>query len=301
MKNVIVTGANGFIGSTLVNNLLKNGVKVVAIDISFAAPRIPDCDQVVKLEVGLDDVEKLKSLIPAGKYDSMYHLAWAGVNGPSKADPTVQLNNIQLGINCAQLCKAIGVKKLLCAGTVAEQAVHSLPNLTQTSGGMMYGVAKHCAHLMLEDYCKNIGIGFVWMQFSNIYGVGNKTGNLVSYTLGELLKGNEATFGPAAQPYDFIYVDDLLEAVFRLGANETRKSFYYIGSGRPRILKEYLLRIGELAGYEDKVGIGVRPDDGIKYSMEMFSTKDLVETIGEYAKTDFDTGIMNTIAWLKSL
>ena len=148
MKNVIVTGANGFIGSTLVNNLLKNGAKVVAIDISFAAPRIPDCDQVVKLEVGLDDVEKLKGLISEGEYDAMYHLAWAGVNGPSKADPTVQLNNIQLGINCAQLCKGIGVKKLLCAGTVAEQAVHSLPNLTQTSGGMMYGVAKHCAHLM---------------------------------------------------------------------------------------------------------------------------------------------------------
>ena len=75
MKNVIVTGANGFIGSTLVNNLLKNGVMVVAIDISFAAPRIPDCDQVVKLEVGLDDVEKLKSLISAGEYDAMYHLA----------------------------------------------------------------------------------------------------------------------------------------------------------------------------------------------------------------------------------
>ena len=67
MKNVIVTGANGFIGSTLVNNLLKNGVKVVAIDISFTAPRIPDCDKVIKLEVGLDDVEKLIELIPAAE------------------------------------------------------------------------------------------------------------------------------------------------------------------------------------------------------------------------------------------
>lgn len=299
MKNVIVTGANGFIGSTLVNNLLKNGVKVVAIDISFAAPRIPDSDQVVKLEVGLDDVEKLKSLIPAGEYNAMYHLAWAGVNGPSKADPTVQLNNIQLGINCAQLCKAIGVKKLLCAGTVAEQAVHSLPNLTQTSGGMLYGVAKHCAHLMLEDYCKNIGLQFVWMQFSNIYGVGNKTGNLVSYTLGELLKGNEATFGPAAQPYDFIYVDDLLEAVYRLGYSETPKACYYIGSGSPRILKEYLMKIGELAGMQDKVGIGIRPDDGIKYDFSMFDTTPLKEAIGDYVGTPFEEGIKKTINWLK--
>lgn len=299
MKNVIVTGANGFIGSTLVNILLKNGVKVVAIDISFVAPRIPDCNQVVKLEVGMDDVDKLKSLIPAAEYDAMYHLAWAGVNGPSKADPTVQLNNIQLGINCAQLCKAIGVKKLLCAGTVAEQAVHSLPNLNQTSGGMMYGVAKHCAHLILEDYCKNIGLQFVWMQFSNIYGVGNKTGNLVSYTLGELLKGNEATFGPAAQPYDFIYVDDLLEAVYRLGNSETKQASYYIGSGSPRILKEYLLEIGKLAGMQENVGIGIRPDDGIKYDFSMFDISSLKEAIGEYVSTSFEEGIMKTIDWLK--
>ena len=248
----------------------------------------------------MDDVEKLKSLIPAGEYDAMYHLAWAGVNGPSKADPSVQLNNIQLGINCAQLCKAIGVKKLLCAGTVAEQAVHSLPNLAQTSGGMMYGVAKHCAHLMLEDYCKNIGLQFVWMQFSNIYGVGNKTGNLVSYTLGELLKGNEATFGPAAQPYDFIYVDDLLEAVYRLGASETKQACYYIGSGSPRILKEYLMKIGELAGMKDKVGIGIRPDDGIKYDFSMFDTTPLKETIGDYVCTPFEEGIKKTINWLKA-
>ncbi len=299
MKNVIVTGANGFIGSSLVNILIKNGVQVVAIDISFAMPRISDCDQVLKLESGLDDVNRIQKLIPNGEYDAMYHLAWAGVNGQSKADPTVQLNNIQLGINCAQLCKAIGVKKLLCAGTVAEQAVHSLPDLSKTSGGMMYGVAKHCAHLMLESYCKNIGLPFVWMQFSNIYGVGNRTGNLVSYTLGELLKGSGATFGPAVQPYDFIYVDDLLEAVYRLGSAETYLSSYYIGSGSPRILKEYLLEIGELVGMKDKVGIGIRPDDGIKYNFTMFDTTPIRDAIGNYVSTSFEEGIKKTINWLK--
>ena len=283
----------------MVSILLKNGVKVVAIDISFAAPRIPDYKEVIKLEVGLDDVEYLQSLIPKAEYDAMYHLAWAGVNGPSKADPSVQLNNIQLGINCAKLCKAIGIKKLLCAGTVAEQAVHSLPNLSQTSGGMMYGVAKHCAHLMLEDYCKNIGQPIVWMQFSNIYGVGNKTGNLVSYTLGELIAGKEATFGPAAQPYDFIYVDDLLEAVYRLGSTETNKTTYYIGSGAPRILKEYLLEIGELVGMQEKIRIGVRPDDGIRYDFSMFDTSPLKESISDYVNISFDDGIKKTIDWLK--
>lgn len=299
MKNVIVTGGNGFIGSSLIKKLVANGIKVVAVDITFQGERLPDSELITKIESCVDAslVEKL----PVEEYDAFYHLAWKGVNGADKANPSVQLANIQMAIDCADICKKLNVKKYLCAGTVAENATFSLPNLEKTSGGMMYGVAKHACRLILEDYCKNIGQQFVWMQFSNIYGVGNKTGNLVSYTLGELMAGNEATFGPSLQPYDFIYVDDLIEAVYRLGEKETNKAFYYIGSGSPRLLKKYLLRIGQLAGYADKVGIGIRPDDGIKYSMDMFCNDDLVDAVGEYVSTDFDNGINKTIEWLKSL
>ena len=296
MKKVIVTGANGFIGSSLIKKMIANNVEVVAVDITFAGNRLPDSNLITKVEAGVDAA--LAEKIPAGEYDAFYHLAWRGVNGAEKADPNVQLANIQMAVDCANICKKLGVKKYLCAGTVAENATFSLSNLEQTSGGMMYGVAKHACRLIVEDYCKNIGQQFVWMQFSNIYGVGNKTGNLVSYTLGELMAGKEATFGPALQPYDFIYVGDLIEAVYRLGANDTQKSFYYIGSGSPRQLKDYLLRIGELAGYADKVGIGIRPDDGIKYSIEMFDTSSLVEAIGVFVSTDFDSGIIKTIEWL---
>lgn len=299
MKKVLVTGANGFIGSSLIKKMIANNIEVVAVDITFAGNRLPDSNLITKVESGVEAA--LAEKIPAGEYDAFYHLAWRGVNGAEKADPLVQLANIQMAVDCANICKQLNVKKLLCAGTVAENATFSLPELAKTSGGMMYGVAKHACRLILEDYCKNIGQQFVWMQFSNIYGVGNKTGNLVSYTLGELLAGKEATFGPALQPYDFIYVDDLIEAVYRLGANDTKKSFYYIGSGSPRILKDYLLRIGELAGCADKVGIGIRPDDGIKYTMDMFCNKDLVETIGEYVCTSFVDGIEKTIEWLKTL
>lgn len=296
MKRVIITGANGFIGSSLLKRLLLQNIQVVAIDVAFSEERVPNNMLITKIVSTLDDEAKLLETIPEDAYDAFYHLAWRGVNGAEKANPVIQAENTRMAMICASIAKKLNCAKFLCAGTVAEQATHSLSKLDVTSGGMMYGVAKYCTHLMLETYCKNVGLPFVWMQFSNIYGPSNKTGNLVSYTIGELVKGNTATFGPAQQPYDFIYVEDLLEAVLRLGECQTTKSYYYIGSGSPRILKDYLHEIGILYGREDLIQVGVRPDDRIEYRYEMFDNSDLVKDIGEYVTMSFTEGIKKTIA-----
>lgn len=295
MNKVIVTGANGFIGSSLIKRLVDENIQVLAIDISFKDSRLPESNFVTKIEMNLDNEYIMLANLPIDRYDAFYHFAWRGVNGIDKADPVIQLANAQMAVRCASVAQKVGCKKFLCAGTVAEQATNSLGHLSKTNGGMMYGVAKYCTHLMLETYCKNIGMPFVWMQFSNIYGPSNKTGNLIGYTLGQLIAGNEATFGPAQQPYDFVFVDDLLEAIYRIGKNDNKQNCYYIGSGTPRQLKEYLLEVGRAYGKERLIKIGVRPDDGIVYTMEMFDNSALIRDIGEYVSKSFDEGIRYTI------
>ncbi|MBS4876449.1 MAG: NAD-dependent epimerase/dehydratase family protein [Acutalibacteraceae bacterium] len=297
MQKVIITGANGFIGRSLVTKLIGKKVNVVAIDVAFENSILPESEYLTKIQMSLDNTERLiAALSVEDGYDVFYHLAWQGVNGVTKADPFIQLNNAQMALKCAKVAKDIGCGKFLCAGTIAEQAVNSLPHLEKTSGGMMYGAAKHCTHLMLETYCKSIGLDFVWMQFSNIYGAQNKTGNLISYTLGEILSGREALFGSASQPYDFIFVDDLLEAVYRLGDRATSRNTYYIGSGAPRVLKEYLLEVGRIADREVLIQIGKRPDDGIVYTWDMFDTTALVQDIGEYVTKSFTERIQETVS-----
>lgn len=299
MVSAIVTGANGFIGSTLVKKLVDNNVRVLAIDITFSPSHLPETDLVTKLETFIVNAEDLVSKIPQGEYDAFYHFAWVGVNGAVKADPIAQIKNIEMAAICMKACKQIECKKFLCAGTIAEQSVNSLPLLEKTSGGMMYGVAKHCTHLMLENYSKNIGQSFVWMQLSNIYGPGNKTGNLVSYTLSELLSGNNPSFGPANQPYDFVNVNDTIEAIFRLGTKETKQVAYYIGSGQPRLLRDYLVAIGDALKCPERIGIGQRADDGIKYTFEMFDANATISEIGNYNTQTFEEGIQETIEWMK--
>ena len=295
MKKVIVTGANGFIGSSLIKRLVEENVQVVAIDISFKVSSLPESKFINKIEMSLDDEALMLANIPIDRYDVFYHFAWRGVNGVDKADPVVQLENAQMAVRCVAVAQKVGCKKFLCAGTVAEQAIISLSHLDKTNGGMIYGVSKYCTHLMLETYCKSIGMPFVWMQFSNIYGPNNKTGNLISYTLGQLTTGHEATFGPAQQPYDFIFVDDLLEAIYRIGENDNKKNCYYIGSGAPRQLKDFLMEVGKVYGREDLIKIGARPDDGIVYTLDMFDNSALVDDIGWYVSKSFTEGIKYTI------
>lgn len=295
MNNVFVTGANGFIGSALVNKMISNGISVVAVDISFEHSHLIESDLLTKVTLDLNSDVIFDEHIPMYGYDAFYHLAWTGVNGPNKANPIVQLENAKLTVKCAEFAKKTGCKKFLCAGTIAERAVESLPDLKNVNGGMMYGIAKDCTHKILETYCKNIGLNFVWMQFSNIYGPLNKTGNLISYTIGELIANKEASFGPAVQPYDFIYVDDLIEAVYKVGICENKHDFYYIGSGKPRLLKDYLFEIGELCNKKELIKIGIRKDDGIKYDYSMFDNTALCDDIGDYISTDFTAGILKTL------
>ena len=292
MKNVIITGANGFIGSNLINKLLSENVKVTAIDLPGCFHNIPK--GVTFIESDFSDLTELLNQIK-GDFDAFYHFAWKGVNGADKGAPYIQLNNLNVLLDATNLAKKLGCRKFLCAGTVAEHSLKSLCNLNKSNPAIMYGTFKHCANLILETVCKTIDLDFVWMQFSNVYGSTNKTGNILSYTISQINNNLPASFGPADSMYDFIYIDDLIEAIYRLGNNRTTKNFYFVGSGTPRLLKDYLFEIGKIFNKLDLIKIGERASDGVVYTEDMFDSSELIKEIGSYVKTSFNEGIKKII------
>lgn len=287
MKRVIVTGANGFIGSRLIRRLVSEKINVYALGRSFE--NIVDVDNAYLNEIrtDLDDTDNLLKKLDYNSYDVMYHLAWHGMKGKEKTDPQVQLRNEEVTLRCADIAYKLRVGKFITTGTISENNVKSLPELSLVSGSMMYGVAKYSAHLMLDTFCKQKGLDYIWMQLANVYGSGDKTGNLISYTIDCLNRDVPAKFGPADQPYDFIHVDDVIEALIRIGYIRKPKSFYYVGSGNPRLLRDYLTEIGKIYDKWSLIQIGKRPDDGIRYSFDLFDTSDLKKDIGDYVNGSF--------------
>ena len=84
-----------------------------------------------------------------------------------------------------------------------------------------------------------------------------------------------------------------------LGEKDVKRTCYYLGSGNPKILKDYLIRIGELCGNPDAIKIGARADDGLKYDLEWFDASALIEDTGYMPRISFDQGVLNTINWMK--
>lgn len=297
MKSAIVTGANGFVGTWLTQKLLEENVKVYAVvkDENEDISMLNGCN-IVYCE--LSEISTLPQKITE-PVDVFYHLAWAGAGGALRADYSVQLANAKFSCDAAKAAKEILCKKFLCAGTITEKIAESILNIDVKAENTIYALEKHNTHCLLDILCKKIGLDYVWMRFSNVYGPYNNSGNIVSYMLGELIKGNRPTFSKGEQPYDLIYIKDLVNAVYLLGEKDTKRNCYFIGSGNCRMLRNYLTEIKDIYGNGAEIGLGERPEDGLKYYEEWFDISELCEDTGFRPQYDFGKAIKETVDWIK--
>lgn len=289
-------------GYWLVRELCKNDVKVTAIikdtqeNISmlseFPGVRIVYCE--------LAELETLKDKIPERDFDAFYHLAWISAGGAGRADYAIQLQNVKFACDAVGVAKELGCKKILFAGTVTEKIAENILNLSGKAVNNIYGICKHMTHCLVDVESQRQGIDYVWMQFSNLYGPYSINGNIVGYTIKELLQGNEAKFGPANQVYDLLYIEDLVYAAYLLGCSKTRHHTYYIGSGQTRKLSDFLIEIGEVCGKPELIKIGARPDDGTRYEDSWFDITSLKEDTGYMPRVRFKVGLEATIKWMKT-
>ena len=113
MKNVLVTGANGFIGKCLIKKLIAEGINVTAVvrktfddEECYSGQRL----SVVYCDLG--NIESLAAQLDKGSvFDAVYHLAWGGTSGDARADYSVQCNNIKYTLDVIELAARLKIKR----------------------------------------------------------------------------------------------------------------------------------------------------------------------------------------------
>lgn len=304
MKKVVVTGANGFVGSALVRELLKNDVEeVVALDMPGCNKNIPESDKVKFVPLTLDDIATLKDLITDRDFDCFYHFAWAGSAGTARADTKLQLQNAQWTIDCIRAAKEIWCQRFVAAGSIME---HETIAAAYTQGnkpglGYIYGSGKLVAHTMAMSVAADIGINLIWAEITNAYGAGEVSPRMVNTTIRKIINGESPKFTAGTQNYDFVYIDDVARAFYLIGKNGKPFNEYLIGSSHARPLKEFLLEMKEAIAPEIDFIFGDVPFTGINLPLDKYDCSKTEKDTGFKAQISFSEGCKRTMEWLKKV
>lgn len=302
MKKVIVTGANGFIGSNLIKKLYYNKVKIYAIVRNKEkAKNLLGLDNVNIIECKMCDYSKLNKLISEEEIDTFYHFAWDGHSGDKRYDYELQLSNIKYTCDAIKSAKILGCKRFVFPGSLIEYEYKKAldKEFYDVGIGNIYGIAKITARNMGQVLSKNLGIDFIPTTISNVYGVGEKADRLFKSTLKKLISGEKTSFTECEQMYDFIYIDDAAEAFYLIGENGKSFKNYYIGNIRQRKLKKYICDIRDCVDKNAELGFGDIRFKGISLEYTEFDTYSLYNDFKFEPKVGFIEGVLRTKEWLE--
>lgn len=302
MKKAVVTGANGFIGTALCRALSEKGTQVIAvvrdekegIAVLGALPgiRIVGCD--------LAEFGELADRIPDRDVDVLYHLAWVGSAGPLRGDYQVQLDNVRYACDTMLACKEMQCSRFVFASSIMEYEIGAVMETDGTPGiNTLYSTAKLSADYMIRTLAGSLEIQYIRAVISNIYGPGETSPRLVNTSLRKLLRGEHCAFSPGEQTYDFIYIDDAARAFVALGERGRANRTYYVGSLKPRPLKEFLRELRDQVDPEIPIGLGELPFNGVSLTYREFDVQAVKKDTGFEPEISFGEGIRRTIEWIR--
>lgn len=304
MKRVIITGADGFVGSNTVRYFISQSIEVLALDICDIPHRlIPDSKGLKYVQCDIADIHDMKAKIQANYYDTFIHFAWAGSAGLARVDYNLQMQNALNTVECMKAAKDLGCTRFVCAGSIMEYEVETAIHTQGSQPGMgyIYGMGKHIAHCMCKAVAVNIGIELVWPMITNAYGVGELSPRFVNTTLRKCINGEPLQFTAATQNYDFVYVTDVARAFYNIAKKGRPFCEYMIGSGNARPLKEFILEMQQECAPKSVPLFGDIPFTGANMPLSTFDTTDTEQDTGFKSEVSFAEGTRMTMEWLKTV
>jgi len=312
MNQAIITGATGFIGSVVVNVLIKNNIKVLALgrknldDVSLYKREL--LKGATYLKIDMSEVNLLPeriSVIGWEVSDScvFYNLAWGGQGKLSDINIEAQLKNVSWSVSAMIAAKELKCVRFVHIGTMEEAFTSKYLDLdyhknNEYNRHVIYSVAKIISKNYLKLMSKSLNLDLLFATNSHVMGPADDKDSFLQMTLLKLINGDELLFSEGNQVFDCISVDDLANAYFKIGEKGLAGSDYWVGSGNPRKLKEYVKIMYDLypSGKELQFGKFAYNDISLKY--EDFSIDLLTKDTGFVPAKSYEQTVKELHSWL---
>lgn len=303
MNKVIVLGANGYIGSRLSLSLAERGYDVVAlVDGRFNYSHLTGWDNMQVVKFQLEDLESLYDEPCFEGADSLYNMAWSAVNAKFRNEAEEQVKNIMFALRVLQFAEHLGIKRVIVPGSAAEVSCGDcvITGKEIPAPSDMYSSAKVATRYICQTYARLHQIDVIWTLITSIYGPGRDDNNLITYAIKTLANGEKPSFTGLEQKWDYLYIDDLIDALIILGEHGNGGEIYPVGSGEYKTLREYVELIRDIINPVLPLGIGDLPyKDPNQIDNQILDISKLTY-LGFIPRYDFKTGIRKVIDYIKS-
>jgi UDP-glucose 4-epimerase len=254
--NFLITGAAGFLGSALANQLAREGHQVRGLDdLSTGDPRVLSPD--VHFTRGdVNDRPKLWTLLQ--EVDCVYHLA-ARVSVPESVLYPREYNAVNVGgtVSMMEAMRDVGVRRVILASSGAvygDQGEQPLKETAIPDPHSPYAVSKVSAEHYIRTIGKLWGLETVCLRIFNAYGPGQHLPPshppVVPHFLRQALRGGTlVVHGDGTQTRDYVYVDDVVSAMVAAStAPNVNGMVINVGSGTETSIRELVKKVSEVTG-----------------------------------------------------
>jgi UDP-glucose 4-epimerase len=328
----LITGGCGFIGTALIRRILKDEPQAtIRVLDNLSVGTRADLDRVVgkqrtesrgqkaedrrqgleQVELVVGDVRDADVCLRAAKgVDVIVHLAANTGVGPSVEDPVGDMeSNVRGTLNMLEAARRNGAARFVFASSGApvgevEPPIHEELAAKPVSP---YGASKLAGEGYCSAYFRSYGVETVSLRFGNVYGPGSsRKFSVVAKFIKQALAGESCEiYGDGNQTRDFIFIEDLLGAVFKaagLGSEiNAWGEIFQIATSREHTLNELVRILGkelERPGVSLETSYGsVRLGD-VKRNYS--DTAKAARVLGWSAEVSLEEGIKRTVAWFLS-
>jgi nucleoside-diphosphate-sugar epimerase len=310
MAKYLVTGAAGFIGSSLVRALLERGEKVRGID-NFSTGRRENLNDVIKqIDFREADILDLDAIHSACKgIDYVLHQAAIPSVPKSVLDPigSNQANtdgtlNLLVAARDAKVRRVVYAASSSAYGDTPTLPKHEAMNPNPISP---YAVAKLASELYMISFYRCYGLETVCLRYFNIFGPRQDpsspySGVLAKFTM-QMLRGDQPTiYGDGETSRDFTYIDNAVSAnllACSAPAGECAGRVFNCATGQRTTLNETFEALKELTNYRGAVKYEAERGGDIKHSLADMTLAQ--KHLGYKVLVNFEDGLRRTVEWYK--
>jgi UDP-glucose 4-epimerase len=298
----LVTGGAGFIGSTLVDALLRSGAEVRVIDDLSRGRReqVADAAEFALIDVADDG---LVAAMAALRPEVVFHQAAQIDVRRSVAEPVLDTRiNVVGTVNVLEAAVRAGVRRVVFASSggavYGDTDVIPTPESHACAPTSAYGAAKLAGETYGSVFARLHGIEFVALRYANVYGPRQDPhgeAGVVAIFAERLLEGRDVVInGDGTQTRDYVYVDDVVEANIR-AAETGSPGVYNIGTARECDVSELFSLIAHAAGSSAGAQHGAeKPGEQRRSCLDVSRAAEL---LGWRPRVALEEGISRTVAW----